>query len=125
MNIIEQLESEEIQRLGVDIPLFGAGDTVSVKCYVIEGQNKRIQNFEGVVIAKKNRGLNSSFVVRRMASGGGVERTFQTYSPIIESINVIRHGDVKRGKIYYLRQRQGRSARIKEKLGAKKQVKAA
>lgn len=124
MNLIAQLEQEEIQRLGKTIPPFGAGDTVSVRCFVIEGQNKRIQNYEGVVIAKKNRGINSSFIVRRTASGEGVERTFQTHSPTIESINVVRHGDVRRAKLYYLRQRQGRSARIKEKLGSKKGVKA-
>ncbi len=123
MDIIQQLEQEEIRRLGKTIPEFAAGDVVSVRCYVVEGQNRRVQNFEGMVIAKRNRGLNSSFIVRRMFSDGGVERTFQTHSPIIESITVKRRGDVRRAKLYYLRQRRGKAARIKEKLGTKKAAK--
>jgi large subunit ribosomal protein L19 len=124
MNLIQELEQEEMARIGKTIPPFGAGDTLAVRTYVVEGQNRRIQSFEGVVIAKKNRGLNSSFTVRRTASGSGVERTFQTHSPLIENINVVRHGDVRRAKLYYLRKRQGRSARIAEKLGSKKGIKA-
>lgn len=123
MNVIQAIEQEEIARLGKEIPEFAAGDVVSVRCYVVEGQNKRVQNFEGMVIAKRNRGINSSFIVRRMFSDGGVERTFQTYSPIIESITVKRYGDVRRAKLYYLRKRRGKAARIKEKLGKKKAAK--
>ena len=116
MNLIQQLEKEEIERLGKTIPDFGPGDTVIVNVNVVEGERKRVQAFEGVVIAKKNRSLNSSFIVRKISSGEGVERTFQTYSPLIASIEVKRRGDVRRAKLYYLRQRSGKSARIKEKL---------
>jgi large subunit ribosomal protein L19 len=116
MNIIEQLESEEIARLARTIPEFAPGDTVIVNVNVVEGERKRVQAYEGVVIAKRNRGLNSSFVVRKMSSGEGVERTFQTYSPLIASIEVKRQGDVRRAKLYYLRGRSGKSARIREKL---------
>ena len=116
MNIIQTLESEEITRLGKTIPPFAPGDTVIVSVNVVEGTRKRLQVFEGVVIAKRNRGLNSSFIVRKMSSGEGVERTFQTYSPLIASIEVKRRGDVRRAKLYYLRSRSGKSARIKEKL---------
>ncbi len=116
MNLIEQLEKEEIERLGKVIPDFAPGDTVVVSVKVVEGERKRVQAFEGVVIAKRNRGLNSNFVVRKISSGEGVERTFQTYSPLIASIEVKRRGDVRRAKLYYLRERSGKSARIKEKL---------
>lgn len=116
MNIIEQLESEEIARLAKTVPEFAPGDTVVVSVNVVEGERKRVQAYEGVVIAKRNRGLNSSFVVRKMSSGEGVERTFQTFSPLIASIEVKRQGDVRRAKLYYLRGRSGKSARIREKL---------
>jgi len=116
MNIIETLEKEESARLGKTIPEFSPGDTVIVNVSVVEGERKRVQAYEGVVIAKRNRGLNSSFVVRKVSSGEGVERTFQTYSPLIASIEVKRKGDVRRAKLYYLRDRSGKSARIREKL---------
>jgi large subunit ribosomal protein L19 len=115
-NIIEMLEKEEIARLGKNIPKFAPGDTVVVGVNVVEGTRKRVQAYEGVVIAIRNRGLNSSFIVRKISSGEGVERTFQTYSPLIASIEVKRRGDVRRSKLYYLRERSGKSARIKEKL---------
>ena len=117
MNLIQTLEAEEIKRLGKTIPDFVPGDTVVVNVNVVEGERKRVQSFEGVVVAKKNRGLNSSFVVRKISSGEGVERTFQTYSPLIASIDVKRKGDVRRAKLYYLRSRSGKSARIREKIG--------
>ncbi len=118
MNIIQTLEQEEIARLseGKKIPEFRAGDTVNVLVNVIEGTRKRTQAYEGVVIAKRNRGLNSSFIVRKISSGEGVERTFQLYSPMIASIEVKRRGDVCRAKLYYLRSRSGKAARIKELL---------
>ena len=116
MDIIQTLEREEIARLGRTIPDFAPGDTVIVNVNVVEGTRKRLQAFEGVVIAKRNRGLNSSFIVRKVSSGEGVERTFQTYSPLLASIEVKRRGDVRRAKLYYLRDRSGKSARIKEKL---------
>lgn len=121
MNLIAKLEQEEIARvLGEKtIPDFGPGDTVIVSVNVVEGTRKRVQAFEGVVIAKRNRGLNSSFIVRKVSNGEGVERTFQVYSPLIAKIEVKRRGDVRRAKLYYLRSRSGKSARIKEKLGAK------
>ena len=121
MNLIEKLEQEEIQRvLGEKtIPEFAPGDTVIVNVNVVEGNRKRVQAYEGVVIAKRNRGLNSSFIVRKISSGEGVERTFQTYSPLLASIVVKRRGDVRRAKLYYLRERSGKSARIKEKLVSK------
>lgn len=115
-NIIETLEQEEIARLGKDIPSFAPGDTVVVGVSVVEGTRKRVQAYEGVVISMRNRGLNSSFIVRKISSGEGVERTFQTYSPLIASIEVKRRGAVRRSKLYYLRERSGKSARIKEKL---------
>ena len=118
MNIIETLEREEIARLGKTIPDFAPGDTVVVNVSVVEGERKRVQAYEGVVIAKRNRGLNSAFTVRKISSGEGVERTFQTHSPLIASIEVKRKGDVRRAKLYYLRQRSGKSARIREKTGA-------
>ena len=116
MNLIQQLENEEIERLGKSIPEFAPGDTVIVSVNVVEGNRKRVQAYEGVVIAKRNRGLNSGFTVRKISSGEGVERTFQTYSPLIAKIEVKRRGDVRRAKLYYLRQRSCKSARIKEKL---------
>ncbi|MES2353529.1 MAG: 50S ribosomal protein L19 [Pseudomonadota bacterium] len=125
MDLIEKLEQEEIARLGKIIPVFSPGDTVVVSVAVVEGERKRTQAFEGVVIAKRNRGLNSSFIVRKISSGEGVERTFQTYSPIITSIEVKRKGDVRRAKLYYLRQRSGKSARIKEKLAVRHTPQAA
>ena len=115
-DIIKMLETEEIARLAKKVPIFAPGDTVIVGVNVVEGTRKRVQAYEGVVIAKRNRGLNSSFIVRKISSGEGVERTFQTYSPIIASIEVKRRGDVRRAKLYYLRERSGKSARIKEKL---------
>jgi large subunit ribosomal protein L19 len=121
MNLIEKLEQEEIQRvLGEKtIPEFAPGDTVIVNVNVVEGNRKRVQAYEGVVIAKRNRGLNSSFIVRKISSGEGVERTFQTYSPLLASIVVKRRGDVRRAKLYYLRNLSGKKARIKEKLVSK------
>jgi large subunit ribosomal protein L19 len=119
MNLIETMEQEEIARLGKTIPIFAPGDTVIVGVRVVEGERKRAQAYEGVVIAKKNRGLNSSFTVRKISSGEGVERTFQTYSPLIASIEVKRKGSVRRAKLYYMRGRSGKSARIKEKIIAK------
>ena len=125
MNLIQKLEQEEIARIGKTIPDFVPGDTVIVSVKVVEGERKRVQAFEGVVVAKKNRGINSSFIVRKISSGEGVERTFQTHSPIIASIEIKRRGDVSRAKLYYLRQRSGKSARIKEKLGGRAQAEAA
>jgi large subunit ribosomal protein L19 len=120
MNLIAILEQEEIARLGKTIPNFAPGDTVIVNVNVVEGERKRTQAFEGVVIAKRNKGLNSSFIVRKVSAGEGVERTFQTYSPSIAGIEVKRRGDVRRAKLYYLRDRSGKSARIKEKLAVRK-----
>ncbi len=127
MNLIEKIEQEEIARLSANkvLPNFAPGDTVVVSVNVVEGTRKRAQAFEGVVIAKRNRGLNSSFIVRKISSGEGVERTFQTYSPLIAGIEVKRRGDVRRAKLYYLRDRSGKSARIKEKLPARKTAAAA
>ena len=119
MNLIGILEKEEIARLGKTIPNFAPGDTVIVNVNVVEGDKKRVQAYEGVVIAKRNKGLNSSFIVRKISAGEGVERTFQTYSPSIAGIEVKRKGDVRRAKLYYLRDRSGKSARIKEKLAAR------
>lgn len=109
-DIIKMLEEEEIARLGKTVPDFAPGDTVVIGVNVVEGTRKRVQSYEGVVIAKRNRGLNSSFIVRKISSGEGVERTFQTYSPLIASIEVKRRGDVRRAKLYYLRERSGKSA---------------
>ncbi|NOL48872.1 50S ribosomal protein L19 [Pelistega europaea] len=122
MNLIEKLEQEEIARLtgGKPVVEFAPGDTVVVNVNVVEGNRKRQQAYEGVVIAKRNRGLNSAFIVRKISSGEAVERTFQLYSPQIASIEVKRRGDVRRAKLYYLRDRSGKSARIKEKLSARK-----
>jgi len=121
MNLLAILEKEEIARLGKTIPSFAPGDTVIVNVNIVEGERKRTQAFEGVVIAKrKGSSLNASFIVRKVSAGEGVERTFQTYSPMIASIEVKRRGDVRRAKLYYLRDRSGKSARIKEKLVARK-----
>ena len=125
MNLIKQLEQEEIARLGKTIPSFSPGDTVVVNVNVVEGERKRVQAYEGVVIAKRNRGLSSSFIVRKVSSGEGVERTFQTYSPLIAKVEVKRRGDVRRAKLYYLRERSGKSARIKEKLAHRQKPAAA
>ena len=122
MNLIQTLEQEEIARLGKNIPDFSPGDTVIVSVNVVEGTRKRVQAYEGVVIAKRNRGINSAFTVRKISSGEGVERTFQTYSPLIAKIEVKRRGDVRRAKLYYLRERTGKSARIKEKLSFRKET---
>ena len=118
MNLIQQLEQEEISRLsaGKTIPDFAPGDTVVVQVKVKEGNRERLQAYEGVVIAKRNRGLNYSFIVRKISSGEGVERTYQVYSPLVASVEIKRRGDVRRAKLYYLRNRSGKSARIKEKL---------
>ena len=113
-NIIREIEQEQMQK---EIPVFGPGDTVVVQVRVKEGTRERLQAYEGVVIAKRNRGLNSAFTVRKISSGIGVERAFQTYSPLVDSITVKRRGDVRRAKLYYLRDLRGRKARIKEKLG--------
>ena len=112
-NIIEQLEAEQMTQT---IPDFRPGDTVVVKLKVVEGQRERLQSFEGVVIARKNRGLNSSFTVRKISYGEGVERVFQTYSPTIAAIELKRRGDVRRAKLYYMRGRKGKAARIREKI---------
>ncbi|MCK9531374.1 MAG: 50S ribosomal protein L19 [Gammaproteobacteria bacterium] len=112
-NIIEQLEKEQMTR---EVPAFGPGDTVIVQVKVKEGERERLQAFEGVVIAKRNRGLNSAFTVRKVSHGEGVERVFQTYSPVVHSIEVKRRGAVRRSKLYYLRELTGKAARIREKL---------
>ena len=112
-NIIHEIEAEQMNR---EVPEFGAGDTVVVQVKVIEGDRERLQAFEGIVIAKRNRGLHSAFTVRKISHGEGVERVFQTYSPTVASIEVKRRGDVRRAKLYYLRDRQGKSARVKEKV---------
>ena len=125
MNLIQTIEQEEIKRLARNIPDFSPGDTVIVNVNVVEGERKRVQAFEGMVIGKRNRGLNSSFVVRKISSGEGVERTFQTYSPLIASIELKRKGDVRRAKLYYLRQRSGKSARIRERTGGQEAEAAA
>ena len=113
-NIIKALEEEQMKK---DLPAFAPGDTVSVNVKVVEGNRERLQAFEGVVIGKRNRGMNSSFTVRKISYGVGVERTFQSFSKLIESISVKRRGDVRQAKLYYLRDLSGKAARIKEKLG--------
>ena len=118
MNLIQTIEKEEIQRLKKNVPDFAPGDTVVVRVNVVEGDKKREQAFEGVVIARRNRGLRSSFIVRKISSGEGVERTFQTYSPLIAGIELKRKGEVRRAKLYYLRARSGKGARIRERTGA-------
>ena len=121
MNIIQQLEQEEMKRIGKKFPEFSPGDTVIVNVGVVEGERKRVQGYEGVVIAKKNRGINSSFTVRKVSSGEGVERTFQTYPPLIDSIEVKRKGAVRRAKLYYMRKLSGKGARIREKIEGQEQ----
>ena len=121
-NIIEALEQEQVEQLNKDLPEFSPGDTVVVKVRIKEGSRERLQAFEGFVLAKRNRGLNSSFTVRKISHGEGVERVFPIYSPLVESIEVKRRGDVKRAKLYYMRSRTGRAARIKEKLSTKSKV---
>ena len=111
--VISQLENEQ---MGKELPEFGPGDTVVVQVKVKEGSRERLQAFEGVCISKRNRGLNSAFTVRKISHGIGVERTFQTYSPLVETVEVKRRGDVRQAKLYYLRERSGRAARIKERL---------
>jgi large subunit ribosomal protein L19 len=113
-NIIDEINAEQMSK---DIPEFAPGDTLVVNVKVKEGNRERVQAFEGVCIAVRNRGLNSAFTVRKISHGTGVERVFQTYSPLIDSIKVKRRGDVRRAKLYYLREREGKSARIREKLG--------
>jgi large subunit ribosomal protein L19 len=125
MNLIQTIEQEELKRLARNIPDFSPGDTVVVNVNVVEGERKRSQAFEGMVIAKRNKGLNSSFIVRKISSGEGVERTFQTYSPLIASIELKRKGDVRRAKLYYLRARSGKSARIRERTGGQEAEPAA
>jgi large subunit ribosomal protein L19 len=117
--IMTKVEATSLKKAS-EIPAFNVGDTVKVMQRVVEGAKTRSQAFEGVVIGKRNRGLNSSFIVRKISSGEGVERTFQTYSPLVASIEVKRRGDVRRAKLYYLRERSGKSARIKEKLPTRK-----
>ena len=117
MNLIGTLEQEEIKRLKKEVPDFSPGDTVIVNVNVVEGERKRSQAFEGMVIARRNRGLRSAFIVRKISSGEGVERTFQTFSPLIAAIEVKRKGEVRRSKLYYLRERSGKGARIREKIG--------
>lgn len=111
--VIEQIEQSQLKQ---DVPSFGPGDTLVVQVRVVEGSRERLQAFEGVVIGRRNRGLNSAFTLRKISHGVGVERTFQLHSPLIDSITVKRRGDVRQAKLYYLRERSGRSARIKEKL---------
>jgi len=122
MNLIQTLEQEEIARLNRTIPDFAPGDTLIVSVNVVEGTRKRLQAYEGVMIAKRNRGLNSAFTVRKISNGEGVERTFQTYSPLIAKIEVKRRGDVRRAKLYHLRALSGKKARIKEKLPSRVKV---
>ncbi|GHB07076.1 50S ribosomal protein L19 [Modicisalibacter luteus] len=111
--VIQAIEAEQMSK---NVPAFAPGDTVVVQVKVVEGNRERLQAFEGVVIGKRNRGLNSAFTVRKISHGVGVERTFQTYSPLVDSIDVKRRGDVRQAKLYYLRERSGKAARIKEKL---------
>ena len=115
MNLIQQIEQEEIAKAGKEIPEFRAGDTIRVGVKVKEGNRERIQNFEGVCIARSNRSINSNFTVRKMSFGEGVERVFPLYAPIVDSITVVRRGVVRRAKLYYLRGRTGKSARIAER----------
>ncbi|WP_019520609.1 50S ribosomal protein L19 [Faucicola boevrei] len=119
--LVQEIENKQLK---TDVPAFAPGDTVVVQVKVREGDRERLQAFEGVVIAKRNRGLNSAFTVRKISSGVGVERAFQTHSPLIAGIEVKRRGDVRRAKLYYLRERSGKSARIKEKLSYRKATEA-
>jgi len=122
VNLIQQLEAEAIQSLGKDIPEFRAGDTVRVGVRVVEGTRERVQNYEGVVIARSNRGMGSNFTVRKISFGEGVERVFPLYSPNIDNITVVRRGVVRRAKLYYLRGRTGKSARIAERKTVREQA---
>ena len=122
-NLIDELETEHMYELKKQVPEFAPGDTIEVMVKVKEGNRERLQKYEGIVIAKRNRGLNSAFTVRKNSYGEYVERVFQTYSPIVDSITVIRKGDVRRAKLYYLRDLSGKAARIKEKIKAKAKVK--
>ncbi|MDD3182542.1 MAG: 50S ribosomal protein L19 [Alphaproteobacteria bacterium] len=115
MNLLQKFEQQQLEKLGANIPTFAPGDTVRVNVKVVEGTRERIQAYEGVVIARKNAGINSSFTVRKISYGEGVERVFPLYSPRLESITVVRRGAVRRAKLYYLRARRGKSARIAEK----------
>ena len=124
MNLIQTLEAEAIENLGKDIPEFRAGDTVRVGVRVKEGERERIQNFEGVCIARSNRGMGSNFTVRKMSFGEGVERVFPLYSPVVDSITVVRRGVVRRAKLYYLRGRTGKSARIAARRDSRPTAKA-
>jgi large subunit ribosomal protein L19 len=121
VNLIQTLEAEAIETLGKDIPTFRAGDTLRVGVRVVEGERTRVQNFEGVCIARSNRGINSNFTVRKMSFGEGVERVFPLYSPNVESITVVRKGVVRRAKLYYLRGRTGKRARIAERREVQKE----
>lgn len=121
-NIIQMLETEQMQAANKNIPDFAPGDTIIVQVKVKEGERVRVQSFEGVVIAKRNRGLNSAFTVRKISHGVGVERVFQTYSPMIDGVEVKRRGEVRRAKLYYMRELSGKAARIREKLVSKKPV---
>ncbi|MEM9810922.1 MAG: 50S ribosomal protein L19 [Pseudomonadota bacterium] len=125
MNIIEQLEAEHAKELKPEVPEFGAGDTLRVQVRVSEGNRTRLQAFEGVCIARSGGGLNESFTVRKISFGEGVERVFPIYSPLVEAIEVVRRGRVRRAKLYYLRGRQGKSARIAEKVDTKRLAEAA
>lgn len=125
MNIIQQLEQEHMEELGKEVPKFAPGDTVRVSVKVREGTRERLQAFEGVCIARNGGGLNQSFTVRKLSFGEGVERVFPVYSPLVEKIDVIRRGRVRRAKLYYLRGRQGKSARIAEKVDHKRKAKKA
>jgi len=118
MNVVEKYEAEQVAKLmeGKEIPVFAPGDTVRVAVRVVEGTRERIQNYEGVCIARKNRGLNSSFTVRKISHGEGVERTFQSHSPAIADVTIKRRGNVRRAKLYYLRDLSGKAARIEEKV---------
>lgn len=126
MNLIQQIEQAHLETIteGKNIPEFRAGDTLRVNVRIIEGTNERVQAFEGVCIGKKNRGLHSSFTVRKISHGEGVERTFPLYSPRLESIEVVRRGDVRRAKLYFLRDLRGKAARIKEKMDFSKKKEA-
>jgi len=121
MNIIEKLNKKQVEKLNADIPAFSPGDTVKVNVRIVEGSKERIQAFEGLCILKKNRGVNSSFTVRKMSSNEGVERRFPLYSPKIESITLVKAGVVRRSKLYYMRDRSGKSARIAERTSGRKE----
>lgn len=123
MNIIEQIEKEQIEKLGKSVPDFSAGDTLRVHVKVVEGTRERIQVFEGLCIGRSNAGLNSAFTVRKVSFGEGVERVFPLFSPVVEKIEVVRRGDVRRAKLYYLRGRTGKSARIAEKVDQRRDAK--